>query len=123
MYEISAVVIALSYIQIRLRYIHKKRNTLKVSKITRIAGIFAILASIGGLAGVIIWFFCCDRFPIHYTFGFYLAFGLYAIGCVMTLICGITTLFTRGTGQKQELFNNNQFIQDREGVAYTQDLQ
>lgn len=102
MYEVAIAVIVLSCIQLRIWYKNKKNGTLKVSLVTRFAGFFAIVSAYGGLVGTIGWWLEGSN---SYPAGLYVAFGLYCAGCVMTVVCGNITLFTRGSEKKKRILS------------------
>lgn len=121
MYEVAIIVIALSCIQLRTWYKNKKAGMLKVGIATRIAGFFAIAASYGGLVGTMGWFFWQSSCVLYVSF--YIAFGLYCAGCVMTAVCGVITLFTRGTGKKKKILCFVRHHRDKKVTARKKNLQ
>ena len=85
--------IALAIVQLRVRYIDRKNSVIRINAFTRLAGLFSILASIGGCLGAILWLFL--RPPVYYPAELCVGFGLHSAGCALTLVAGMLALFIR----------------------------
>lgn len=100
MLETAVALIALSYKQLMLRSTQKKSGILKVNIATKFAGFFAFACGCSACLAVIDWIF---SYPYIYPFVLYIAFAVYVVGCLMTIISGAVTLFVSGNRKKKKL--------------------